>query len=447
MTFLWLALSIAALVLLVARLRWHPALALLAVAFVTGLSLGLGPADVLKSISLGFGQLLGQIGLTVVMGTLLGVLLERSGAALRLALAVIALVGPRRPAAAVAAIGYLVGIPVFCDSGFVLVSRIHAGLHARTGVPLPTLALALSSGVFATHTLVLPTPGPIAAAGNFGLADSLGWVLLMGAIVALPATLAGAWLAPRLGTPDTAAPQAEAKAAEASAPEALPSLALAIAPVAVPVLLIALSVTTRVLPGMQVAADQLAVLGHPLVALSIGMLLAALPLLRGRHLELQQAIERGIAQSGPILIITACGGAYGAVLSGSPLADTLRQWVQSSGAGGIGFLLVAFGVSALFKTAQGSTTAAMAIASSLLGALAPAAGFVQPIDLALLVCAVGAGAMVVSHVNDSYYWIVCQFGGIAPVAGLRTQTVTTAVMGLASIVTVIVLYLLIRSWG
>ena len=450
MVFVLLVASIVALVLLVARLRWHPALALLAVAFGTGLALGLPAAGVLASISQGFGQLLGQIGLTVVLGTQLGVLLERSGAALRLALSVVSLVGPQRPAWAVAAIGYLVGIPVFCDSGFVLVSRIHAGLHARTGVPLPTLALALSSGVFATHTLVPPTPGPIAAAGNLGLGEALGWVMLVGALVALPATLVGTWLAPRLGTPATAANPAEAAPSPAQ-PEseataaALPNLAAALASVAVPVLLIALGVTARVMPLAQGLAPWLTVLGHPLVALSIGLLLAAAPLLRTRRAELLQAIDKGVAQSGPILIITACGGAYGAVLSGSALADTLRTWLHASGAGGVAFLLVAFGVTALFKTAQGSTTAAMAIASSLLGALAPVAGFVAPLDLALVVAAVGAGAMVASHVNDSYFWIVCQFGGIAPKAGLRTQTLVTAAMGLSSLAMVVLLYALLHA--
>ncbi len=437
MTIWILAMSIAAIVVLVARLRVHPALALLGVSLASGLALGLSATATLKTIQDGFGSLLGQIGLTVVLGTLLGQLLERSGAALRLALAVLQLAGPNRPGWAVAAIGYLVGIPVFCDSGFVLVSRLHAGLHARSGVGLPTLAVALSSGVFATHTLVPPTPGPIAAAGNLGLGEGLAWVMLFGALVALPATVVGALYAHRLGAV-TSSTVAQDEAPAQNAPT-LPSLAGALLPMAVPVLLIALGVVVPQLGSASALSALAAVLGHPLVALSIGCLLCA-ALMWGRRSEIAPAIERGVTLSGPILIITACGGAFGAVLKATPLATELQAWAAGSGAQGPWFLLLAFAVAALFKTAQGSTTAAMAIASSLLGGLVAAAGFNSDAERAVVVCAIGAGAMVVSHVNDSYYWIVTQFGSIAPAAGLRTQTVATGLMGVAALVATLLLY-------
>ena len=442
MTIWILALSIGAIVLLVARLRVHPVLALLGVALAAGLALDLSATATLRTMQEGFGALLGQIGLTVVLGTMLGQLLERSGAALRLALAVLQLAGHNRPGWAVAAIGYLVGIPVFCDSGFVLVSRLHAGLHARSGVSLPTLAVALSSGVFATHTLVPPTPGPIAAAGNLGLGEGLAWVMLLGAVVALPAMLVGGLYAHRLnGAKASISTEAEA---QAPSPEALPSLLGSVLPMAVPVLLIALGVIVPQFVGSADVSRLATVLGHPLVALGVGCALGAALMWRQHRVEIAPAIERGIAVSGPILIITACGGAFGAVLKATPLTAELQAWAEGSGAQGPWFLLLAFAVAALFKTAQGSTTAAMAIASSLLGALVGTAGFESEPERALVVCAIGAGAMVVSHVNDSYFWIVTQMGSIPPAQGLRTQTVATGLMGLAALVATLLLDAAIR---
>ena len=186
------AILVAAIVLMVVMIsffKFHPFVSLFAVALLMGLAVGMTPAKVLDTILNGFGSTCRGIGVVILLGTIIGAMLEKSGAAFTMADSVLKVVGEKRPGLAMSLIGWIVSIPVFCDSGFVILSSLNKSLARRSGVSLTTMAIALSTGLYATHTLVPPTPGPIAAANELG-AD-LGLVIMWGVAVSIPAVLAG----------------------------------------------------------------------------------------------------------------------------------------------------------------------------------------------------------------------------------------------------------------
>lgn len=184
-----LFIAIVMIVVLISRFKVHAFLALLAASFFVGLAAGMNPVDVSKAIMKGFGGTAERIGIVIIAGTIIGVFLEKTGAALTMAETVLKLVGPKRPAVAMSIIGYITSIPVFCDSGFVILSALNKSLSKKSGVSMAVMATALSTGLYATHTLVPPTPGPIAAANN--LHADLGTVIFVGLMVAIPVTIAG----------------------------------------------------------------------------------------------------------------------------------------------------------------------------------------------------------------------------------------------------------------
>ncbi|RMG63666.1 MAG: GntP family permease, partial [Bacteroidetes bacterium] len=315
--------TIGLIVWLSSRAKVHPFMALLLATMGLGLAVGLPGPDILKAVQDGFGSLMGYIGLIVVLGSIIGVILERSGGALRIAMALLSVFGKGRPALAMSLIGGVVGIPVFCDSGFIILSRLNQVLAERTGKPPASLALGLAAGLYTTHTLVPPTPGPIAAAGNLGATDYLGTIILLGLAFAIPTALVAwgfaRWQGGRLQPSLPELPPA------ADLP-ALPPLSLALGPILLPVLLIALASLSRLLDWEGNGAAVLAFVGSPLIALLLGTLLAGALLPRWDEAHLSGWIGDGIRQAGPILVLTGAGGAFGSLLKATPLADYVAGW-------------------------------------------------------------------------------------------------------------------------
>ena len=175
----------------------HPFLTLLCASFITAFAFGLPMVEVVQVVNTGFGAILGYIGLVIVFGTIIGVILEKSGAAVTMAETIIKLLGKRFPIITMSAIGYIVSIPVFCDSGFVILNSLKRSLSQRMQVSSVTMSIALATGLYATHTFVPPTPGPLAAAANLDLGDQLGLVIIVGLFVSIPTILAGVFWANR----------------------------------------------------------------------------------------------------------------------------------------------------------------------------------------------------------------------------------------------------------
>ncbi|SHK99092.1 GntP family permease [Phytopseudomonas punonensis] len=441
---------IAFIVVSTTRLKLHPFLALLAAALIAGFAYQLPHQDILKTIATGFGGILGNIGIVIVLGTIIGVILERSGAAITMAETVIKLLGERFPTLTMSIIGYLVSIPVFCDSGYVILNSLKNALAARMKVSVVAMSVALATGLYATHTFVPPTPGPIAAAGNLGLESSLGLVIAVGLFVAMITALAGMWWANRFVGKDialvddgTPLPSAEEFAELRSRYGKLPSAGQAFAPIFVPILLICLG-SIAVFPSKPFGEGEiLAVLrfcGQPVVALLIGLLLACTLLKgNGKRQNLHDRVSEGIVSAAPILLITGAGGAFGAVLSASPLGAYLGATLSALGVG----LFMPFLVAAALKTAQGSSTVALVTTSAMVAPLLTQLGLDSEMGRVLTVMAIGSGAMTVSHANDSFFWVVTQFSRMPVAVAYRAQTMATLIQGLVGMLTVWLLSLVL----
>jgi gluconate:H+ symporter, GntP family len=424
-------------------LKLHPFLALLLATLFTGFAVKMPLKQILESINQGFGSLLGSIGMVVVLGSTIGVALEKSGAAVQIANGVVRIVGKRRPALAMGIIGAVVGIPVFCDSGFIILSGLARALAKKTGKKFSVLALSLAGGLYTTHVLVPPTPGPLACAGNLGLADDLGMVILMGLLVSIPSTaiavIYGKYIwAAFDNTPFEAAMEEKPQKEE----EKLPSLFLSLLPIFLPVILIAIASFSNIFLVSEGAKEWMAFIGSPLVALLFGLLCAFLLFPKWDKKLLTELMGGGISQAGPILILTGAGGSFGALLKATPVADLVKEWVGSGDAEGVWILVIGYLIAALLKTAQGSSTSALIITSSILAPLLETVGLNTPLEISLLVMSIGGGAMTVSHANDSFFWVVAQFGNFQVKEGYQGLTLLTLLQGATVLMASVLIYLL-----
>ncbi|MGX5220375.1 MULTISPECIES: GntP family permease [Pseudomonas] len=444
---------IAFIVLSTTRLKLHPFLSLLAAALIAGFAYQVPAGEIIKTITTGFGGILGYIGIVIVLGTIIGVILERSGAAITMAESVIKLLGERFPTLTMSIIGYLVSIPVFCDSGYVILNSLKNALAARMKISVVAMSVALATGLYATHTFVPPTPGPIAAAGNLGLESSLGLVIAVGLFVAMVTALAGMLWANRFIKQDDAELLEEAPSellAEDVDFEALkarygklPSAMQAFAPIFLPIALICLG-SVAAFPskplGEGALFSVLSFLGQPVAALLVGLALAC-TLLKGENKRQQfhDQVAEGLVAAAPILLITGAGGAFGAMLKATELGNYLGTSLSALGVG----LFMPFLVAAALKTAQGSSTVALVTTSAMVAPLLGSLGLDSEMGRVLTVMAIGAGAMTVSHANDSFFWVVSQFSRMKVSTAYRAQTMATLVQGVVGMLTVWLLSLVL----
>ncbi len=428
-----LVLSIVLLVLLIARWKVHAFLALLLMALGLGLAAGMAPLKVLDTILTGFGNSTKAIGIVILLGTIIGTVLDKSGAALTMADAVLKKVGPKRPALAMNIIGAVVSIPVFCDSGFVILSSINKTLARRSGVSMVTMAVALAAGLYATHTLVPPTPGPIAAAAN--LNADLGLLILFGILVAIPVALVGllwgllAKYVAHSTLDDTAENGEEWLNIDRTA---LPDVKKAFTPIGVPLVLIAV----RSLVNFPVILDLLGgkegiipqffnFIGDPVIALLFGLLLCVRLVPTLTEEVTMNWVGQGIKDAAPIIMITAAGGSFGAIIAGTNIGTFLGETLAQYNLG----LFLPFILAAALKTAQGSSTVALITASTIVYPLLATLGFDSPTGAVLVTLAVGCGSMVISHANDSYFWVVSQFSGFDLKNAYKAHSMASLVMG------------------
>lgn len=439
-----IALGVVLIVLLTAVFKVHPFLSLLLGAFFVGIASGMPLLTVVESVNDGFGGLMKSIGIVIVAGTIIGVILEKSGAAYRMAEVVLRVIGEKRPQLAMSIIGYIVSIPVFCDSGFIILSSLKKALAKRAKVAIASMSVALATGLYATHTLVPPTPGPIAAAGNIGAANYLGTIILMGLIVAIPAVVVGYLWAVKVASKISVPEDTEEGGLDydeiVKSFGAMPSTFKAFLPIVLPILLIGIGSVAALTGGDSGFINLLKFLGAPSVALLFGVLAAFLLLPKLNEETLSGWIGEGLTGAAPILLITGAGGAFGKVISNSGVADLIKNMNTDVFGSGALFLLVPFIIAAALKTAQGSTTAALVITSTLVAPLLPVMGIEGAIPLALVVMAIGAGGMVVSHVNDSFFWVVTQFSGMTVTDAYKAQTMATLLQGVTTIAVTMVLW-------
>ena len=434
-TLLIFAAAIVLMVVTIAKWKVHPFLAILGTAILLAALLGVPFADIPDVIGKGFGSVMSGIALVIIFGTLIGSVLEHTGGAVALARAVERVVGKRHPRLAMMLIGWIVSIPVFCDSGFVLVSPIGKSLAKRSGISPVPLMLALAAGLFASHVFIPPTPGPVAAAGMTGLENNLLLVIGLGIVISLLSLIPAYFFAGRVGK--RVQPAENASEVIAIQDESRCSATLAFLPIVLPIVLMALGSVAALADLPESVAAVLTFLGKPVIALMIA-LLSCLPLLiqqkmTGKFYDITQS---SLKTAGPIIFITAAGGVLGAVVVASGFVDIIKESGESLKALGVIF---PFLIAAILKSAQGSSTVAITTTASMMGmfsdsgSMMNALGFTSPLAAALVVMAIGAGAMTVSHANDSYFWVVTGFGGIKARDGYRTMTLMTLIMGLTAI--------------
>ena len=440
MTTIYALLIFAAAIILmvVAIARWtvHPFLAILGTAILLAVLLGVPFADIPDVIGKGFGGIFSGIALVIIFGTLIGSVLEHTGGAVALARAVERVVGKHHPRLAMLLIGWIVSIPVFCDSGFVLVSPIGKSLAQRSGTSPVPLMLALAAGLFASHVFIPPTPGPVAAAGMVGLENNLLLVIGLGAVISLLSLIPTYFFAGRVGK--GIEPAESTTESLTSKNDRRCSTALSFLPIILPIVLMALGSIAAMTNLPENVATVFTFLGKPTIALMIA-LLSCLPLLMQQKMagRLYDITQTSLKTSGPIIFITAAGGVLGAVVVASGFVDIIKESGDSLKALGVVF---PFLIAAILKSAQGSSTVAITTTASMMGmfsdsgSMMNALGFTSPLAAALVVMAIGAGAMTVSHANDSYFWVVTGFGGIKARDGYRTMTMMTLIMGLTAII-------------
>jgi GntP family gluconate:H+ symporter len=439
-----LILSVAFVVIATAKLKLHPFLALISAAMGYGILSGaMTLAEVVASVNAGFGSTMGKIGIVILAGSIIGTFLERSGGALRLAERVLKSVGNKNVPMAMGLVGYVVSIPVFCDSGFVILSPLAKALSRKAGVALAASAVALSLGLMATHHLVPPTPGPVAAAEALG-AD-LGRVILLGGIVSFIALIAGWFFAITFATRFQIEVDHDGDAQpEAAPPTGAPSASHAIVPILLPIILIVLR-SFEQLPsepfGNGSAAQFIDFLGQPTVALLIGVV-CAFTLPKRFSVEMLSTggwVGQGILAAASIIIITGAGGAFGEVLKNSGIADVVKE---QFGAYNLGIWLPILIASAL-KLAQGSGTVAIITTASIMEPLLGVFAMEGEMARAVLVVAIGAGAMIASHANDSYFWVVTQMTGMTVNQGYKLQTLGSFFQGTVAALTVWIISLIV----
>lgn len=445
--------AIIVMIWMIAKLKVHPFLALmtisLALAFLAGIELNKIPTI----IGDGFSGTFKSIGLVIIFGAIIGTVLEKTGAALKLADMVVKLVGQKRPELAMLIMGWVVGIPVFCDSGFVVLNPIREAIRKKIAANPVGMAVALSAGLYASHVFIPPTPGPIAAAGAVGLSHNLLLVIGMGVIVSIPVLFASYLFAKYIGKQVTISDEEADTVINQSYEEllkkygTLPNGTLSLAPIFVPIVLMALGSISKIMGLAGGLGNVMNFLGNPIIALAIGVIFSIFLLVNTKKLsEFDTLTNDTLKLVGPILFITAAGGVLGKVITEAGFVEYIKQNAHVISTAGIFF---PFLISAVLKTAQGSSTVAIITTASIMGmfsasdSLMNALGLTSEIAAALTVMAIAAGSMCVSHANDSYYWVVTNFTKMTPQQGYRTQTTLTFIMGIVGILTVYVLSLLL----
>lgn len=437
-----LILAVAFIVVSTTKFKLHPFLALIFAAIGFGLLSGMPFAEIVSSVNSGFGDIVGHIGLVIVIGCIIGTFLEESGGAYVMAQGIVRLAGKKRVPLAMLIVGCFISIPVYADSGFVILSPLNKAITKKSGVSLACTAIALSLGLTITHCLVPPTPGPVAATAILG-AD-LGLVILIGLIVSVFVAAESYFFVTRYASrtyidPD---PDGEITVEDDNAKDK-PSALRSFLPVVVPLVLIVLKSISG-FPGAPfgegVAASVLRFIGEPVVALIIGMILSFfLPKKFDRELLSTTGwVGKSLTSAAVIIMITAAGGSFGMILRNSGIADILGESLAGANVG----IWLPFIIAAALKSAQGSSTVAIVTTASLIAPMMEALGFVTPLGRALAVMSLCSGAMVMSHVNDSFFWVVTQLSGMNVKTGCKLHGLGTLLGGLTAMLVVWIGYMI-----
>ncbi len=450
-----LAVGIVILVILVLKTKIHPFLAMILSSLIIGIVGGFPVIDtafddgavvlnLVTSIKNGFGNTMASVGIIIGFGVMMGQIFEASGAAKTMAHTFLKIFGKGREEVALAFTGFLVSIPVFCDSGFVILSPIAKSLSRATKKSVIGLGVALAAGLVITHSLVPPTPGPLGVCGIFGI--DVGTFLLFALILALPMAIVciiySKYLAKKYyRIPDENGDIVEAQYQEpdysadlAADEEDLPGVGVSFAPLLVPIFLILLATISSALGVGGTAGMICGFIGQPIVALAIGLVLCIYTL--ATNMTREQAIremEKGMASAGIILLLTGGGGALGKVIADSGLGAFMANGLATTG---IPLVVLPLFISTAMRFIQGSGTVAMTTAASISAPIILASG-ANPVVAAIACC---VGSLFFGYFNDSYFWVVNRTLGVGEAKDqIRIWSFTSTLAWLVGVIEVIVL--------
>ncbi len=442
-----LAIGIFVVVGMIIVLRVNAFVALITAAMVVSLLSAGELGDKIARVAREFGGAAGKIGIVIAMAAVIGKCLMDSGAADRIVRSFLRVLGEKRASVALMGSGFVLSVPVFFDTVFYLLVPLARSLWRRTKKNYVLYVTAIGCGGAITHTLVPPTPGPLVVAETMGI--DLGVMIMMGILIGLPTAVVGLFVCRVMNRifDIPMRPYSGEAEPEPLTDDELPPLWLSLLPIVLPVILISMHTVTKSLLTEQTKAamqsgqlfDWLGVtglLGDPNLALLLSAAIAMVTLVRQRNLtlrELGRTTETALMSGGVIILITAGGGAFGAMLRESGVKEAVEGSFDLGGANvGTVMLLLSFGISAVMKVAQGSSTVAMITTSSMVAAMglsAQSLGF-HPVYLGL---AIGTGSLVGSWMNDSGFWIFARMSGFTEVEALKSWTILLVIIAVAGL--------------
>lgn len=436
-------LGIAVLLFLVIVVRLQAFIALLVASLLVAVLGGVPPAEVAEVIREGMGGTLGYIAIVVGVGAMFGEMLQVSGGAEQISKTLVRTFGEGRVQWALGLTGLIVAVPVFFDVALILFIPLVYSLGRRTGKSLLYYAIPLVAGIAVAHSFIPPTPGPVAVAAL--LNADLGWVILFGVIAGIPATIIGGiffgnHIASKIHLPVPSYMQVEdVEAEEGPEKEPPPSFRLVMAIVALPLVLILMSTVSGVLlPEESLLLGWLQFVGHPFTALILAALTAfyVLGIRRGyTREEVQRVASASLEPVGLIILVTGAGGVFGRVLVATGVGEALADVLSATN---LPLVLLAFLIAAVVRVSQGSATVSMVTAAGLVAPVFETGSYAAPLVAAVAI-AIASGATVLSHVNDSGFWLVSRFLGMGEKDTLRSWTVMMTIVGVAGLVVVLLL--------
>jgi GntP family gluconate:H+ symporter len=427
-----LAAGITLIVILTTKYKVPAFFALFLACLLVGLGINLPLEGVVSIIKDGFGNILKSLGLIIVLGTTLGLLLEYTGSTTVMAGFLLKKLGNRFAPLAMSITGFIVGLPIFCDSGYIVLSGLNNSMAKRTGISIATMSVSLATGLLAIHCMVPPHPGSTAAAVTIGV--DFGKLIITGIVVAIPAMIIGNLWAKYAGK--NAPDKLPENITDENDTDSYPSLIKSCLPIFVPIILIGIrsfvSTGTTVYHGW---VSFLLSLGDPVIALLIGVLLALNGKRKWQKRELSKILQDATEKAAGILVIIGMGGAFGAILTAAKIGE---HFSQSMAIGSMG-IFFPFLLTSVLKTAQGSSTVAIITAASIVLPLLPVLGLSSETGRLLCVLAMGAGSMMISHANDAYFWVIAKFSGLEMKTMLKVYSVSTLLMGVTTLAMVYIL--------
>ncbi|THU41669.1 GntP family permease [Niastella caeni] len=433
---IFLATGIGIIILLTAVFRIHAFFALLIACFVVGSGVQMPVENIINVTKQGFGHIMQSLGFIIVLGTTLGVVLEHTGSTKVMAAYILKRIGEKRAPLAMSITGFIVGLPIFCDSGYIVLSGLNKSLCKRTGISAIIMSVSLATGLYSVHCLIPPHPGAAAAAGTIGV--DFGKLILIGIAVAVPAMLVGYWWARYAGKKIKDDETAEAPVMDPGTPS--PSVLSSFLPVVVPIVLIGIKSFLTIEPGKSMPAwmKLFLVIGDPVIALTIGVVLAFVSVRSWKKNVIGKLLQDAAEKAGGILVIIGAGGAFGSILAAAQIGEHVSMAFNLQALG----ILFPFMLTAVLKTAQGSSTVAIITAASIIQPLLPSLGLNSEMGKLLAVLSMGAGSMTLSHASDAYFWVIAKFSGLGMRSMLQVYTIATLLMGLVTLLVVYILSLI-----